>query len=508
MKTSRWAFLGLLCGVAFGLPSSGAWASGFELGENTAKAVARGGTGVALKRDPSALYFNPALLAKTRGFQFTLQGNLVDLNVEFARLPLTYTDGNEQITRQFDPVTNDSGPFPAPFLAMSWDFGVEDFALGLGLFGPPAYSGLCYGKKEGGECALRRFPQGLTQDGARDPNGARHMALATDLFEVYALLGAGKSFEVGRGTLSLGLSAGVVYQDNTLSLSVDTNPDPSGPWRENPEFEATFEAASLKDTQPVAFFGLAYEQGGVHVAASYRPPLEFDAKGEANVEFSPEFAPLVSLPDKSLRLQVNQAGSLRLGVAWTQGAHPRDARKPRLELEANLVWEDWSRVEAFGVRPEGDLLISGSPRSLGTILQEKSWQDTYSVRLGGGWGLNRWVSLHAGGYLETAAQAIAYTSADFIAWERYSVGAGVTGHLTDWLDLDLGYSVIFMPSRQVSEGKVFQAIPLSDCAPPAYTQASCPAPGRPPGNPQNEGRWEAWAQIASVGVTLHFEGPR
>lgn len=492
--------------------SADAFAGGFELPENTTKSLSRGGTGVALKDDPSALYFNPALLPRARGFQLLLNTNIVDMDVSFQRDPLNYNVGTTPYSRTFDEVNNQRDWFPAPFLTMSWDLGIENFALALGVFGPSAYGGTCYGQvNDDGDCELVPYPS--FEQGTRDfndPNGARHMMLDTELIQVYFTLGAGYTFDLGVANLGLGVSAAAAYQRTSFGIVVDANTFSSeAPWPEDPSNEAVFRAKDLTDWRPTAIFGLAYEREGLNIGASYRPPILWRSSGTAELLLTPETveASGAQLSNDAVDFQTWQAGTLRLGVGWTQGTHPRFDWRPRLTLEANVVWEDWSRVKTFDVTPRGKLQLTEFDQELDIkpIQQTKNWQDSYSLRVGSSYALNKWATLSAGAYMETPTQTSAYTNIDFVAWERYGVGGGATFHLTDWIDLDVGYAHVFMPERKVSGGEIYHAIPLSDCVGPDYDDPACESPGQEPGNPQNEGTWNARYRTASVGFTLHFD---
>ena len=209
----------------------------------------------------------------------------------------------------------------------------------------------------------------------------------------------------------------------------------------------------------------------------------------------------------AMTLRTSQAGTLRVGAGWTQGVHPGFLDRPRLELEANVVYEDWSRVDIFEVETEGDIAIAEGldPIELRTIQQQKQWQDTASLRLGGSYGILPWLTGHAGAMLETSTQPVAYTNADFIAWQRRAVSVGGTFHVTPWLDVEVGYMFLGSPSREVRDGRVNQSIPLSACTGPSYEDPACSTPGRAPGTPQNEGSWTTMTQIGSVGLTLHLD---
>ena len=473
-------------------------AAGFEIPESTTLSVARGGTGVVMKRDPSALYFNPALLPRANGVQVLADANLVDLNIDFQRDDLVYFQGDRRQTESFDPTSNAAGPFPVPSMAVSWDFGIDDLTVGLGIFGPPAYGERCYGRIDNGECQLDR-------DGA-----ARHMLIESSLLQAYGTLGAGYRFELPTGQLSVGASAMLAYQRNRFRLAINAEvPTPNPPWQENPDEEAIFEARELSSFNATGVLGLAYELDGFRIAASYRPPISWESEGRAEVDFPDNLEDLeLGLSDDRVTLRTNQAGSLRFGWGYEHGQHPGRPDHPRFDVTVNGIWENWSIVESFEIEPAGDITSeafgSQEIQDLRTIQQPKNFRDTFSLRVGGSWGALEWLTLHGGGLLETAAQSEAYTNVDFVSWERYGASLGTSFHIDKWLDLKLAYMFIGSPSRDVENGRVYNQIPLSQCRGPDYQDDACQEPGTPPGNPQNEGEWSSHIHVASAGVSLTF----
>ncbi len=122
--------------------SSTALAGGFEIPDNGAQAVGRGGAFVAKADDGTAIYFNPAGLARQRGTRIYGGGNLYLHSFEFQRSSSFPDDPNNPATpwgqRPFPVVTNSAGPFFAPFLAASTDFASLDrLTVAIGAFGPP-----------------------------------------------------------------------------------------------------------------------------------------------------------------------------------------------------------------------------------------------------------------------------------------------------------------------------------------------------------------------------------
>lgn len=499
LKITSCMSFALTCALGLSL-SDEAHAGGFEIPENTTLSVARGGTGVVNKRDPSALYFNPALLPRARGYQLLLNSNFVKMNVDFQRDPLIYQVGNRTFETEFEPVSNEAGFFPAPFFTTSWDLGIEDFALGAGVFGPSAYGSTCYGGFEDGIC--------MPQEGA-----ARNMIVSTDMIVMYLSLGAGYTFDLGPGRLSLGLTAMAAYQHTSFSTVVEADISVAPPWREDPVHDGFFQGKDLSAWAPTGVVGVAYEQDGLRLGASYRPPIRWETTGTAVLALPEGLTDLGAvLTDDTLSLNTWHAGSLRFGWGVEGGAHPGDTARPLWDVEVNVVWENWSLVEHFEVTVAGEIEIQelvdeegNSPTvALQPIFQTKGYQDTWSLRAGASYGLQPWLTLHTGGYLETGAQPLAYTNADFVSWERYAAGLGGTFHLPGGIDLDIAGLFVHSPRRVVTQGRIYNQIPMSQCAGPDFTSESCQSPGTPPGNPQNEGSWTSNYQIGSVGLTWRY----
>ncbi|MFU8803800.1 MAG: OmpP1/FadL family transporter [Bradymonadaceae bacterium] len=489
--------LGALLLISF---STEARAGGFEVPENSTLSVARGGTGAVNKRDPSALYFNPALLPRARGYQLLINSNFLNMNVDFQRDPLVYQRGNRTVEQEFEPASNSAGIFPAPFFTTSWDLGIDDFALAAGVFGPSAYGNTCYGEFEDGVCVS-------------SGSAARNMVVSTDMFVMYLSLGAGYAFDLGAGKLSLGLTAMAAHQRTNFSTIIEADFAPSPPWEEDPDQEAFFQGEDLAAWAPTGIVGIAYEIDGFRLGASYRPPIHWEAKGRAVLDLPDDYDDLNTvLTDDALTLRTWHAGSLRLGWGFEGGSHPGDAARPLWDLEFNVVWENWSLVDNFEVELAGELEVreivheDGSYHTipLEPIYQSKGYKDTWSLRGGMSFGLLTWLTVHGGGFLETGAQPVAYTNADFVSWERYAAGLGGTLHLPAGIDLDLAMLYIHSPARAVRSGRIYNQIPMSQCVGPDYDNEACQNPGTPPGNPQNEGTWTSNYQIASVGVTWRY----
>ncbi len=118
------------------LPAT-ALAGGFEVGDNGARALGRGGAYVAGAKDLTAIQYNPALLAKLRGTRFQYSHNLVWHDTSYQRASL-----DENIwgtTQDFERVEESENMFPLGAMGMvSSDFGLDNWTFALGVYGPPS----------------------------------------------------------------------------------------------------------------------------------------------------------------------------------------------------------------------------------------------------------------------------------------------------------------------------------------------------------------------------------
>ena len=469
-----------------------AFAAGFDVGTNTALANARGGTGVVSRSDPGATTFNPGRLPWARGLQILTGTNLVDLNLRFQRD--TLVRATDEVV--FDEVENVRGPFPVPYLAASWDLGIDNLAVGVSVSGPHAHGARCMTEIRDGECVVDYS------------NAARHMIVGVELLQIYFLATAAYALDLSFGKLGFGLSAGPAWQYNQLTLVVDQIGSNVGPpYIEDPDFEAAFKGMNLSDVKPFFIGGIAYESNfGLRLGVAYQSGVKWEGKGELDLTLPESIRDNATLKGKDITLRTKQAHRLTAGVGWATGEHPRFAEAPRFDVEFNFVWEDWGRVDAFETESTGalDLFEGAQVIPINPVVQPKGYQDAFAFRLGSSYAALPWLTAHAGAFIETAAQPLELTNVDFASWDRYAPSAGATVHLGKIVDLTLSYALVLSPSRTVTDGEVYQSIPLSRCTYPDYDQDACAEPGTPPGSPQNEGEWHLNYHVFGANVTGKF----
>ncbi len=447
------------------MTASTASAGGFTFPELGTKAAGRGGAYMLGANGPEVVYLNPALLTRLEGYHLTIDFSLHDLDLEFTRAG-TDIDGNSYNTveNEFGGVGG-SGAFPEPMLFGSADFGLDDFAFGFGIYGPNAYG-------------LRRFPK----DGPQ-----RFVLVESKLLQVFYSLAAawrtggfrlGATFQLAhtQSSFKTVTSSCCLVSGNELS---DENPD-----------DDALTTLTLSELRPTGIIGIAYDVNqSLSFGLTYQLPNSIKQEGTADIEFNGILAdPAVNaqlLGDKAT-FQVEQADVLRLSARY---AHIVDNRE-LFDIELAATYEFWSRTEEFRINIEGPIQAGLEVPLEDDIILEKNWEDTISLRLGGDYNPNSWLSVRAGTFYETAAVPEEFTHLDFISFERFGLGAGATIAL-GYMDIDLAYLHIFNFERNVTNGQQEMVAPL------ANEDEELPI--------VNNGNYKSSIQTVSIGLTFHFE---
>jgi long-chain fatty acid transport protein len=409
-----------------------AHANGFTFPENGSKAVARGGAYGMNPAGPEALYFNPALLSKLKGYRLTLDLNLVNMNNTFQRAPETKQDGT---VVTFDEVSDDPdaqpflGVFPAPMLFASADFGLEDFTFALGAYGPSAFGTNAY-----------------PEDGPQ-----RYMLIRSDLLQIYYSGAAAYQWN--------GLRVGATFQMAHLMTKIKTvsSSTPAGSGNEDPKDDSIAEL-DVTDLQPTGILGISYDiSPALTVGLSYKLPAKFKMSGPATITFG-ENAAFLNLKAKEgadATFETDEADVFRLGARY---AH-LDGAQELFDVELTATYERWSRLERF--RFQLPPLEGETPGEipLDPVVLPKEWEDTFSVRLGGGAQLTPWLRGNLGVFYESGASPTSTTHLDFLAFDRFGGGLGATFLLGDF-DVDVAYAYFQGADRTVTDGKVKLIAPL------------------------------------------------
>src|SRR3954447_25813083 len=126
-------------------------AGGLYFFDRGARALSRGGAFVAGADDPSSLWYNPAGL-KDSGNQVLMDATLTIFMASFTRYDAA---GLPQAKVDAEPM-----PLPIPTLAISHNFGLEDWTFAAGIFAP--------------NTILMGWPETVGHNGVTEPSPARY----------------------------------------------------------------------------------------------------------------------------------------------------------------------------------------------------------------------------------------------------------------------------------------------------------------------------------------------
>ncbi|MBX3186341.1 MAG: outer membrane protein transport protein [Labilithrix sp.] len=447
-------------------------AGGFEIPDNGAQALARGGAFVAKADDGTAIYHNPAGFARQRGTRLFGGGNLVLHSFSFQRSGEFPDDPNDPATpwggKPFPLVRNAGGPFFAPFAALSTDFGTFDrFTMAIGAFGPPAVGN-------------RTFPLGVAQA----PAASRYdfiQSRSTIIYPTTAL-----AYRV-TPWLDLGVSAHLVLSkfDQTTVSFTDISQDDCP----NPEYQPCDSRSTLqaKATSFAATFGAI-----VRPAPSYafgltvKTPVSVDAQGTLTSLRPPSEGQAFL----STRLPlVVRAGGRYISMAGNFEVY---------DLELDITYEGWGAAQGDGPRivvPE-----LGALKNIETLVVH-GYRDTFGVRGGGAYNMEAWdgvVSVRGGAYFDSSATDFRYTRLDFDTLAKIAGTLGI-GYRHGAFSFDISYAAIASINRVVGVGQ-------GDVRPVNGAKN-----GRPLDNAGdllpavNEGAYRGFTNLFSFGMSVTFD---
>jgi long-subunit fatty acid transport protein len=177
------------------------------------------------------------------------------------------------------------------------------------------------------------------------------------------------------------------------------------------------------------------------------------------------------------------------------------------DVELDLGYESWSRVEAFELRSDNLVAnLANEEVPVGDITIEKEWRDTLSVHLGGDYAVAPGLAtLRAGASYETAVSSPAYMSVDFMGGAQLGLALGGSVFFDKFeISLAYGFRHMFPVSLTESEARGYQETPATLCEEP-YTGDNCnPAYLGQPGPAVNAGEYAAFSHAASLDVAYRF----
>lgn len=441
---------------------------GYYAGVLGARASGRAGAVAASADDLTAVSSNPAGLAKL-GRDVIQLGNIFSYNAyNYTRVANDYANLDAQTGQprriQFRTVSN-SQPWQAldPFLGIASNFGRHDMEFALAAYAPPGIGKLA-------------FPQ---TGGDKLSDGQRYMMVSREATILkYAASVAWKYHDV----LGIGVSAEWIQVPRLrYSLVIDGSvfPKTANPVSSGYDILASTSGSSLFSfnatvgawVRPAPFLEIGFSGQLVPTDIVANSSLSVTPLGSAIGKVS-----LVRGADQADDVSV----TLPLPMLFRGGIRYRDMAGAReiFDLELDVEYETWSRVNQFRVETRGLRAVSQSETiDLGTIAIDKHWRDTIAVRLGGDYAvLPGRLTLRGGGYYESAVADPAYANVDFPSGAQVGAAVGASIFLGS-LELALAYHARVQPSFFTPEAgaRVYQQVPGSPCTAPYTNTDNCNA---------------------------------
>jgi long-chain fatty acid transport protein len=373
--------------IAGGASSSApAFASGFNIDEQDARATGRAGAVVASTNAPSSIYYNSAGIALTQGVGIDVGGSYVRPTAGF-----TSAGSGEKTDAERDS-------FVLPQAFVSWRAS-ELVALGIGLHSS-------YG------LALR-WPE--TSPGRAQVREAELRTLfitptfALNLHRYVPGLAIGAGVDLVPASVQL--SRDILFGVDTGSVTLGGDAFGAG---------ARVGISYRPEAAPALAFGL-----------TYRSPVVLDFSGDADFDAPPEYRPSLP-PDGGVTTEVTLPQTVQLGVQVSP--------VPELQIEIDGSWRGWSSYDQLDITlPDGT--VESSPRD---------WENTFCVRLGAEYTfVDRW-SVRVGAIWDQAPVPANRLDFQLPDADRFDLSAGFGARLTDVFALDAGVLYVLPQQRSTS----------------------------------------------------------
>jgi long-chain fatty acid transport protein len=456
------ALLALLLTVALSaLAPSRANAGGFYLLDRQPRAMGRGGAFVAGADDPGSLWYNPAGIGFA-GEQLQIDATLTFLHVDYTRVD---SGGNT-----LAEVSGNSAPLPIPTIAGTFDFGLENVTFGVGIFAPNA--------------ALMEYPEEL--NGGPAPQRYSLLSMQGSIIASLALGAAWRPVP----ELSIGLGVHVVYGAFAARTTLSACEGTICTFPEDPEYDAVAQLNLNPAVSAIGTFGVVWDPGPVRLGFSLMTPFDlsgtasirvrtpgaaaFDGafvrtrEGDCNIDMVPD-AEVAADPNHRCR---NTTAGVDLDFPMILRFGAQLDLIENLALEVSVVWETWSFQRAAVVVPNdvwfSDALGGALDYQVGTLSIPRNMNDTVSIRLGGEYTVDDFLSFRLGGYFENGSFSDQWLQALTIDSDKIVVAGGASIRAVDglWIDVMVGYAHLF--PRNVTTSMVPQANPIRPTADPVY----------------------------------------
>jgi len=467
---------------------------GLFSGTQGARATGRGGAFTAKADDLSAMMLNPAGLGHVEGTLVHVGNRFLYYAQDFTRAPTTdygSPDSAGNFPLHTFATSRNQLPLQAvdPILGFASHFGLKNWTFAAAVQGPPGISRLAY-----------------PVDG-----GQRYMMTEYEALMLNYALGAAWS---PNARVGFGVSLQWIYvQRLRYSLVINANPFIGGanPVSSNLDMRATLNGSAA--FTPNATMGAWYRPiPALELAVAGQViPTKIRAKSHLDITpVSSDTGDTVVLsrdgdPANDVTLTIPLPLMARAGIRYR---HLQPDNRELFDVELDVVYETWSRVDRFTVETRGlNAKFQGQSSVLEDIHVDKRWQDTIGIHLGSD--VTLWpglLALRGGVFYQTALADAAYANVDFATGAQMggTLGASIRMYHNE-IALAYEYRRQSAVSLSEADSRVYQTAPLSQCKSPYTDKGKCSKyyPGIP-GPPVNAGTYAGFSHLLVLDWLYRF----
>lgn len=434
-----------------------ALAAGFYIGDVGTRAQARGGAYVAAPDSVLAAHYNPSGLSLLRGLHFDVSVSVVDLDARFQRScpcvsdafraddPMAAAAEEARLDALFDAnVATTRTPLTIPFIGLAYGFEPLKLTVALAAYGPTSgrfdYGLLGSAKTPGFE---ERAETKVTRYNAVEaPNLELNYALAFGLEPLEGLrigatfflhqTGAGQTLHLFADTRFL--AAGPEDTSADIPIVLDFLSDPAFNWQVGVGYDLPFVE-------------------GLSIGASFRGERSVSAKGTIEVDLPGSLDGVASVEGRDVDVSLTIAPIARAGIQY---------RRPGLfAAEVAYVWEGWSTMDRVVIEPRGIAFdLAGQRTELDTIISERNWRDTGSIRIGGELEMfDPWLGIQVGYFYEPSAIPRQWLDPSRIDLDKHGMALGLSSSFAG-LTLRIAGTYIVMDGATVRDSQARNTAPL------------------------------------------------
>lgn len=458
------------------LAPSTARAGGFELPDLGTQALGRGGAFVAKADDPTAIYYNPAGLARQRGTHLLVNGNLYLHSFSFQRAGRYPDNPSDPLTpwgrTTYDPVQNIAGPYFAPFVALTSDFGTFDRLTGaIGFYTPSSVDNRVFRSVVNGNPSSSRY------DFIRGGTSYLHPTASLS-YRVLPWLDVGVS-----GHLIL------AHFNPTWTALVDDGQCPNVEYQPC-DSRATVDASGMAFAATIGV--MARPLKSVELGLSVRTPTSFEANGTFSTTRPDSLQQAV--PSSNATVYSRLPPVVRLGGRYFK----KNGTFEVYDLELDAVYEGWSLAQGDGVRIDVPKFGTYKPLAIGAV---RGYRDTIGLRAGGAYNFDLQdsaVSLRGGGFYDAGATEFAYTRIDYDTLAKIGGTLGI-GYRMGAYSLNAAYAAVASIPRVVGSGEG-RVRPMNLARGGRQTDSKGDTLAA-----INEGAYRGFTHIFSIGLTISLD---